>query len=196
MCQVACSWVDVGSFHTRLFGVVYVTCGDFHNGSEKGTASVHQILCHSWEKCYGDHHNDSTSLRGPNLESYAGVSMACPIQDRLHSSWRWRTHRETHKLHNSWNCCTNSTDRPPGLTSDHSQHCWGGGNWLWYTPTGSDERIGHAPCRSQISSSDPDKWPEVAARRLRQFASDDETLSRVITGRMYVYRRNTIKNTL
>jgi hypothetical protein len=35
--------VDVRSFHTRLFGVVYVTCGDFHDGSEKGTASVHQI---------------------------------------------------------------------------------------------------------------------------------------------------------
>jgi hypothetical protein len=27
VCQVALSWVDVGSFHTRLFGVVYVTCG-------------------------------------------------------------------------------------------------------------------------------------------------------------------------
>jgi hypothetical protein len=54
VCQVARSWVDVGSFHTRLFGVVYVTVGDFHDGSEKGTASVHQILCQSWEKCYGD----------------------------------------------------------------------------------------------------------------------------------------------
>jgi len=40
VCQVAHSWVDVGSFHTRLFGVVYVTCGYFHDGSEKGTASV------------------------------------------------------------------------------------------------------------------------------------------------------------
>jgi hypothetical protein len=37
----------VGSFHTRLFGIVYVTCGDFHDGSEKVTASVHQILCQS-----------------------------------------------------------------------------------------------------------------------------------------------------
>ena len=37
--QVARSWVDVGSFQTRLFGVVYVTCGDFQDGSEKGTAS-------------------------------------------------------------------------------------------------------------------------------------------------------------
>ena len=34
VCQVAHSWVEVGSFHTRLFGVVYVTCGDFHDGSE------------------------------------------------------------------------------------------------------------------------------------------------------------------
>ena len=48
--QVAHSWVDAGSFHTRLFGAVYVTCGDFHDGSEKGTASVHQILCQSWGK--------------------------------------------------------------------------------------------------------------------------------------------------
>jgi len=36
---------DVGSFYTHLFGVVYVTLGDFHDGSEKGTANVHQILC-------------------------------------------------------------------------------------------------------------------------------------------------------
>jgi hypothetical protein len=43
-CQVSRRWDDVGSFYTRLFGVVYVTRGDFHNGSEKGTASVHQIL--------------------------------------------------------------------------------------------------------------------------------------------------------
>jgi len=79
VCQVACSWVDVGSFHTRLFGVVYVICGDFHDGSEKGTVSVHQILCQSWEKCYGDPHNDSTSLWGPKLESWTAVSMACSV---------------------------------------------------------------------------------------------------------------------
>ena len=47
VCQVALSWVDVGSFYTRLFGVVYVTCGDFHDGSEKGTSSVHHSLCQS-----------------------------------------------------------------------------------------------------------------------------------------------------
>jgi len=73
-CQVACSWVDVGSFHMHLFGVVYMTCGDFHDRSEKGTASVHQILFQSWQKCYGDPHNDLTSLRGPKFESCADVN--------------------------------------------------------------------------------------------------------------------------
>jgi len=43
VCQVA-RWVDVGSFHTRLFGVVYVTCGDFHDGLEKGTASASNFV--------------------------------------------------------------------------------------------------------------------------------------------------------
>ena len=31
MCQAAHSWVDVGSFHMHLFGVVHVTCGNFHD---------------------------------------------------------------------------------------------------------------------------------------------------------------------
>ena len=84
VCQVARSWVDVGSFHTCLFGVVYVTYGDFHDGSEKGTTSVLQSLCQSWEKCYRDPHSDSTSLRGPKLESCAGISMTCPVQDGSH----------------------------------------------------------------------------------------------------------------
>ena len=86
VCQVACSWVDMGSFHTRLFRVVCMTCGDFYDGSEKGTANVHHILCQSWEKCHGDPHNDSTSLRGPKLELCAGVSMACLVQDWSHIS--------------------------------------------------------------------------------------------------------------
>jgi len=44
-CQVSRRWDEVSSSYTRLFGVVYVTRGDFHDGSEKRTASVHQILC-------------------------------------------------------------------------------------------------------------------------------------------------------
>jgi hypothetical protein len=73
--HVAHSWVDVGSFHTHLSGVVNVTCSNFHDGSDKGTASVPQILSQSWVKCYGDH-----------IELYAGFSMACPVQDQLHIS--------------------------------------------------------------------------------------------------------------
>jgi hypothetical protein len=39
VCPFACNWVDVGSFHTLLFGVMYVTCADFHDGSEKRPGS-------------------------------------------------------------------------------------------------------------------------------------------------------------
>ena len=78
-CQVSRRWDDVGRFYTLLFGVVYLMRGDFYDGSEKGTGSVHQILCQSWEKCYGNPRNDSTRLRGPKLESCSGVSMACPV---------------------------------------------------------------------------------------------------------------------
>jgi len=78
-CQVSRRWDDVGRYYTRLFGVVYVTRGDFYDESEKGTASVHQMLCQSWEKCYGNPQNDSTRLQGPKLESCSGVSMACPV---------------------------------------------------------------------------------------------------------------------
>jgi hypothetical protein len=87
VCQVAHScWVNVGSFHTRLFGVLYVACCDFRDRSEKGTESVHQILCPFWEKCYGDPHNGSANLQEPNLESYTGISMACPVQDQSYIS--------------------------------------------------------------------------------------------------------------
>jgi hypothetical protein len=46
VCQVTStrSWVDVGSFHTRFFGVVYLTCGDFHDESEKGTANASNFV--------------------------------------------------------------------------------------------------------------------------------------------------------
>jgi len=85
-CQVSCRWDDVVSFYARLCGVVYVTRGGFGNGSEKGTVSVHQILCKSWEKCYRNPQNDSTRLRGRKLESYTGVSVACRVQGRSHIS--------------------------------------------------------------------------------------------------------------
>jgi len=97
--------------------------------------------------------------------------MACPVQDQSHISWRWWKHRETHKLHNSLNCWTNSRAHPSGSTSDYSQHGWGGGNWLWDMPTGSDGRIGHVLCHSQICAQDPDSWPEAAARQRLHWTS-------------------------
>jgi hypothetical protein len=44
VCQFACSWVNVGSFYMPSFGVVYMTCGDFHDGSKVGKASVRRTL--------------------------------------------------------------------------------------------------------------------------------------------------------
>jgi len=35
VCQVAPSWVDLGSFHACFYGVVFAICGDLHDGSEK-----------------------------------------------------------------------------------------------------------------------------------------------------------------
>jgi len=161
----------MGSFYTSLFGVVHVTRGDFQDGSDKWTASEHQILCQPWETCYGNPQNVSTSLRVPKIDSCTGVSMTCPVPDRSHISWRRRTRRETHKFNKSWNCCTNSWDHPSGSTSDNSRHFWIGENLLWDMPADSDGRIGHAPCRSQICAQDPDSWPEAAARQRLHWTS-------------------------
>jgi len=38
-------------------------------------------------------------------------------------------------------------------------------------PTGSDGRIEHALCRSQICAQDPDSWPEAAARQRLHWTS-------------------------
>jgi len=95
VCQVARSCVEVRSFHTRLFGVVYVTCGDFHGGSEKETASVHQTSCQSWEKCYGDPQNDSTSLRGPILSRARVFQWHAPFKTGRTSVNDERTGRPT-----------------------------------------------------------------------------------------------------
>jgi len=85
-CQVSLRQHDVGSFYTRLFGVVYVTRGDFHDGPEEGTESVHHIFVPSLGKFYGNPQYDSTSLLGPKLESYTGVSMSYPVQEWSHIS--------------------------------------------------------------------------------------------------------------
>jgi hypothetical protein len=130
-----------------------MTCGNFHDGSENRIASVHQNLCQSWENCYGNPHNDSTSLWVPNLESYAVVSVACPVQDRSHISWRWWTQGDPQaaqflKLLHEFKTSSVRID------TDRPQHYWGGGNWLWDMPTGSDSGIQNIVdrCRHLYSS--------------------------------------------
>jgi hypothetical protein len=72
LCQVARSWVDVDSFHTCLFGVVYVTCGDFHDGSEKGTASVDQ-----WHALF------KTGRTSVDDEKHTGRPTSCTNPDNV-----------------------------------------------------------------------------------------------------------------
>ena len=59
-----------------LFGVAYVTCGDFHDGSEKGTVSVHHICANLGKSATEILTMIPTSLWGSKLESCAGVSIA------------------------------------------------------------------------------------------------------------------------
>ena len=93
-------------------------------------------------------------------------------------------HRETHKLHNSWNCCTNSKAHPSGSTSDHSWHCWGGGIWLWDMPAGSDGRTEHAPV-SQPNLC-PGSWQltrsSSASMSALNFVSSPPTMKRSCLG--------------
>jgi hypothetical protein len=135
-----------------------MTCGDFHDGSEN-----EQEMCIKFCASFGDRSTETLTMIQQAFGDQILVSMAYPVQDGSHISCRWRTHRETHKLYNPWKCCTNSRTAPSGSTSDHSKHCWGGGNCLWDMQTGCDERIWHAPRRSQICAQDPDSWPEAAA---------------------------------
>ena len=103
-------------------------------------------------------------------QAFGDQSLSCARVFQWHAHFKTRRTsvdddkrtEETKKLHNYWNCCTNSRARPSGSTSDHS-HCWEGGNWLGDMPTGSDGRIGHAPFRSQICAQDPDSWPEATS---------------------------------
>jgi hypothetical protein len=70
--------VDVGSFHTRLFGVVYVTSGDFHDISEEGTASVHQIFCHLGKSATETLTMIPQAFGDQILSQYAGVFNGMP----------------------------------------------------------------------------------------------------------------------
>jgi hypothetical protein len=86
VCQVARSWVDVGSIHTRLFGYVCVTRGDVNEGSEQGTVSVHQILCQS----------GPDRLQNKHFLSFWVNSNAGSLQCIVDGEWRFTSTYSTH----------------------------------------------------------------------------------------------------
>jgi hypothetical protein len=137
-----------------------MTCGNFHHGSEKGTESVrfcaNRGISATKTTMIQQAFRDQIIIRTQVFQWHSSV------QYRSHISWRWRTQGEKNKLHKFWNYCTNSRARPSGSKSDHSQHCLGGGNWLWGMVTSSDKRIGYV-CSSQICACDPSSWLEAAA---------------------------------
>jgi hypothetical protein len=56
-CQVALRWMDVGSFHARLFGIVYL-----------------------WEKCYGDpQYKYLLHLQNEDAQTLMGLNFNCSL---------------------------------------------------------------------------------------------------------------------
>ena len=95
-------------------------------------------------------------------------------QDQLHISWRQRTHRETHKLH-EFKSSSVRTDVGPFATLLRR---W---KFVMGHANGSDGRIGHAPCRSQICAQDPDRWPEASsASSALNFVSSPPTMKLLV----------------
>ena len=160
--QVACSWVGMGSFHTHLFGVVYVTCGDFYDVSEKGTASVLQTLCQSWEKCHGDPHNDSTSLWGPKLAKawvlhrcFNSMPSSRPVAHQLTmtNTGRPRSCTTPELLHEFKSSSIRNDVRPFTTLLRRWELVMGHDNRFWWK---------NWAC---TVSQDPDSWPEAAAHQ-------------------------------
>jgi len=81
--QVSRRWDDVGRFYTRLFGVVYVTRGDFYDGSEKGTASVN--VCTELRQLAS---NDKTFLSRVITGDKGWVYGYDPVTKRQSSQWK------------------------------------------------------------------------------------------------------------
>jgi hypothetical protein len=64
---------------------MYMTCGDFHDGAEKGTESVHQILCYIGKSVM----ETLTMIQqafGDQSLSHVQVFQWHALQDRLHIS--------------------------------------------------------------------------------------------------------------
>jgi len=133
-----------------------MTCSDFQDGSEKGPASVHQILCQSWEKCYGDPHNDSTSLQGPKLE--------CVQVFQWHAQFKTGRTSVDNDEHTGRPTSSTTPETVARIQQLIRQ------DRLWTTHDIAEEvgigygtcqrvlseEFGHTPCHSQICAQDPD----------------------------------------
>jgi hypothetical protein len=120
VCEVTRRWVNVGSFHTRLFGV----CGDFHDGSEKGTASEHQILCQSSEKCYGDPQwfNKLSGTKSSVVRRcFDSMPGSRPVAHKL-TMTNTKGDPQTTQLLKMLHEFKSSSVR---IDVDHLRHCWG-----------------------------------------------------------------------
>jgi len=164
-----------------------VTRGDFHDGSEKGTASVHQIMCQSWEKCYGNPRMIQQGFRDQSLSR---------IQVFQWHAWfktgRTSVYDDEHTGRPA-RCTTPETfARIRELIRQNRRR----------TIRDVDEEVefGYGTCQRvlteelgmhrvaakfvpRILTADQKQQRVNICAELRQFASDDETfLSRVITG--------------
>jgi hypothetical protein len=75
VCQVARSWVDVGSFHTRLFGVVYSAIASVREFLDTPSYIGVDLLLHPYLRS-GPGSSDGIAteygLDGPGIECVAG----------------------------------------------------------------------------------------------------------------------------
>lgn len=116
-----------------------------------------------------------------------GFEVACSVQSRLYSCWRWWPHWKAHKLHNTQHCCQSSASCSRRSTYNQSRACWWSGNWLRDMPTNVDSWTGYASCCPKICAtilSVEHKVQHVAiCREFHEALSDDPShLFKAITG--------------
>ena len=143
---------------------------------------MHQILCQSWEKCYRNPQNDSTGLQGPKLESYTGVSTACPVAHQLTTT---NTQGDPHiarllKLLHEFKTSSVRIDVGPFVTL--LREVGYGTCQRVLTEELGMHRVA-AKFVPTILTADQKQQRVNVCTELRQLASDDETfLSRVVIG--------------
>jgi transposase len=129
----------------RLFGVVYGTGGNFHDGSQKGPASVHQILCHLGksametltmiQQVFGDRilsqtqvfqrharfktgrTSDDEDKHTGRPKSYTTPETVVRIQELIRQNQCWITHDIAEEVGNGYGTCQNI------LTKEFGMHC-------------------------------------------------------------------------